>query len=329
MERAAEMDIKISVIVPVYNTGEYLRPCLDSIQKQTFIDFEVLCIDDGSTDNSPEILKEYCHKDSRFKYLKKENGGLSSARNYGLEKAKGMYIYYCDSDDEIESETFSILFEKMESNSLDILYFGAKTVYESLDLKKNNKSAKDNYVRTHIYSDIYTGIDLLGLLYKNNEYIVSACLQIIHKDFLNKCGVKFEDKLLYEDNVYTFKTLLFAERVGVINKEFYIRRIRKGSITTSHSKFENFYGYLKGARYMIEYINSRTWDFKIEELARKIIQYSMINRAIFVMRSLPYEEQSKINKMELSDSNFYNYLIKRPFLLNIRLDILILIINQI
>lgn len=306
------MNVKVSVIVPVYNTGEYLRPCLNSIKRQTLDSFEVLCIDDGSTDNSSEILKEYCDGDIRFKYFKKENGGLSSARNYGINKAIGKYLYYCDSDDKIEPQTLEELFKRMEMDSLDIMYFGAKTIYESSDLTKKNKLTKDNYIRTHNYPDVYVGIDLLEQLYKNNEYMVSACLQIIRKEYLDRCGVRFENGLLYEDNVYTFKTLFSAQKAGVINDRFYIRRVRKGSITTGNIGFQNFYGYFKGAKYMLEYVKGKELNHNIKMLARKIIQYSMINRSIFIMRSLSYNEKSKIKEMDEEDYRFYKYLMDRP-----------------
>src|SRR5690606_22590995 len=92
---------KVSVIIPVYNTENYLRECLDSILAQTFTDFEVLLINDGSTDSSGKICDEYAEKDSRIKVFHKENGGVSSARNLGLDNAKGEWICFVDSDDEI------------------------------------------------------------------------------------------------------------------------------------------------------------------------------------------------------------------------------------
>ena len=99
----------ISIIVPIFNVENYLRECLDSIHHQTYENFECLLIDDGSPDNSAEICREYVAKDSRFRYFEKENGGLSSARNYGIERAEGAHITFVDSDDWLESTCLEIL----------------------------------------------------------------------------------------------------------------------------------------------------------------------------------------------------------------------------
>ena len=119
-------DIKVSVIVPVYNVEKYLRQCLDSIINQTLKEIEILCINDGSTDSSPEILKEYEEKDSRIKIINKKNAGLSAARNQGLELAKGEYVSFIDSDDWI-NETFC-----------EALYTAAKKYDSDIAIKKKS-----------------------------------------------------------------------------------------------------------------------------------------------------------------------------------------------
>lgn len=113
---------KISVIVPVYNAEEYLRLCVDSILAQTFTDFELLLIDDGSKDNSGVICDQYAAKDSRVRVFHKENGGVSSARNLGLENAKGDWIIFIDSDDWIADEMFKDIYEKAVSGNADLVY---------------------------------------------------------------------------------------------------------------------------------------------------------------------------------------------------------------
>ena len=112
---------KISVIVPVYNVERYLRKCLDSIIAQTFSDWECICVDDGSPDNSGKILDEYAAKDKRFVIIHKENGGVSSARNAGLDMARGEYITFCDSDDWIEKETYEVAYMNAKKNNADIV----------------------------------------------------------------------------------------------------------------------------------------------------------------------------------------------------------------
>ena len=111
----------ISIVVPIYNVENYLRMCLDSIQNQTYKNFECLLINDGSPDNSAEICREYVAKDSRFRYFEKENGGLSSARNYGIDRAEGSFITFVDSDDWLESTCLEILSEKKNQYDADIV----------------------------------------------------------------------------------------------------------------------------------------------------------------------------------------------------------------
>ena len=110
----------ISVIVPIYNVENYLRMCLDSIQNQTYKNFECLLINDGSPDNSAEICREYVAKDSRFRYFEKENGGVSSARNYGVELAEGSFITFVDPDDWLEPNYLEILYLKMIEYGADV-----------------------------------------------------------------------------------------------------------------------------------------------------------------------------------------------------------------
>ena len=116
--------LKVSVIIPVYNVEQYLRECLDSVTSQTLKQIEIICIDDGSTDNSLEILKEYQAKDTRIKIIRQENGGLSSARNTALKHCSGDYITFVDSDDYLRTDALQLLTEKAQENDLDMLTFG-------------------------------------------------------------------------------------------------------------------------------------------------------------------------------------------------------------
>lgn len=133
----------ISIIVPIYNVERYIRKCLDSIANQTYKDFEVLMINDGSTDRSAEIAETYLH-DNRFQLINKSNGGQGQARNIGLEKAKGEYVCFIDSDDFIASEYLEILYGLLKNNSADIAQCGVNRVWENND-------------RTQAYS--YTGLE--------------------------------------------------------------------------------------------------------------------------------------------------------------------------
>ena len=127
----------LSIIIPVYNAERYLAKCLDSILIQTYKDFEVILIDDGSTDRSSEICQHYSRKDRRFRYIQKENGGAYQARIYGSERAKGTYITFCDADDYYTNKNaFQILYQHMSSDRYDALQFSYEYKYNHLKLKK-------------------------------------------------------------------------------------------------------------------------------------------------------------------------------------------------
>lgn len=119
----------ISVIVPIYNKAPYIKECLDDICNQTYRDLEIICINDGSTDGSGEIVKEYAKKDTRFCYIEQENRGVSAARNRGLELAKGDYISFIDCDDGLEKDMYSFLLELMKKYNADIAHCGYKKVH--------------------------------------------------------------------------------------------------------------------------------------------------------------------------------------------------------
>lgn len=131
---------KVSIIIPVYNVEKYLQKCLDSVQAQTFTDFEAICVNDGSTDGSAEILQRYAFQDQRFKIITTVNGGLSSARNTGLKHAEGEYIYFMDSDDFIHNRLLETALSFAEGFQADMVSFGfvkttrLKTVNQPFDI---------------------------------------------------------------------------------------------------------------------------------------------------------------------------------------------------
>ena len=132
----------ISVIIPVYNVEEYLRECIDSVLNQTFSDFEVILVNDGSTDSSGEICDEYVEKDERVTVIHQKNGGLSVARNIGLSEANGKYVYFLDSDDYISENALATLLNIAENDSSDIVFFDAVSFTDTDDF-----TVHQNYIR--------------------------------------------------------------------------------------------------------------------------------------------------------------------------------------
>lgn len=160
---------KISVIVPVYNTEKYLHRCIDSILSQTFEDFELLLIDDGSTDNSGMICDEYANRDSRIKVFHKSNGGLTSARNHGLKYATGVWIAHIDGDDWIAPDMFDKLIEKAEEDNADIVfcdfyfaYSESKIIYRTYDWEKQGNDGLAHYIAS-VWTTVWCSIQRRSL----------------------------------------------------------------------------------------------------------------------------------------------------------------------
>lgn len=209
---------KISVLVPVYNVEKYLRECLDSIVNQTLKDIEIICINDGSTDSSAEILIEYQSKDQRIKVINKENSGYGASMNLGLEAAKGEYIGIVESDDFIKNTMFEDLYALASSNDLDMIKSDFNYYLTS---KKQSRTAG---LIKRKYNKKVISIKDEPILVKMMPSIWSA---IYKRDFLNKNKIRFLETpgASYQDTSFAFKTLTSAKRVMFTNKAYLNYRI--------------------------------------------------------------------------------------------------------
>ena len=219
----------ISIIVPIYNVENYLRHCLDSIQKQTYQNFECLLINDGSPDNSADICREYVSKDSRFRYFEKENGGVSSARNLGIEHSKGEYITFIDSDDWVDSDYLEALYTTLLEEGADITV----STYKQFNIN-------DNCFYLHAFQrgyekKIFTGpelIDNLQLLSSFDHSYGSVCGKLVKS--VRVKNIRFnEETTLGEDMEFWYKLFLISDKIVYINKDSYIYR-------TSNDEYKHF-----------------------------------------------------------------------------------------
>lgn len=247
---------KVSVIIPVYNVEKYLEECLDSICDQTLEDIEIICVNDGSPDNSINILRKYADVDKRIVVLSQENGGLSVARNTGINFAHGKYIYFCDSDDKLELSALEELYNRAVTDNLDMLYFDAEAFFESKEVENKFGSYKTYYKRGQDYKDVYDGKELLNQLLKNHDYLPAAWLNFINREFLLKNELFFEPGILHEDNLWSYKCALTASRVAYLPKVFFHRRVRANSIVTQKISFEHAYGYFISAIRAIDFLKN-------------------------------------------------------------------------
>lgn len=234
---------KVSVIIPVYNTEPWLEECLDSVLRQTMDDFEIVCVDDGSTDRSDEILREYAAKDARISVISQRNQGQSVARNTGLNVAQGKYIYFLDSDDYIEPDLLESACRESDSKNLDIVFFDtivfgeAGINQETVDIK--NKA----YVMHDDYSEVSSGDDLLFNFLKNGDFCSSVCKQVVRRNFLEEHHLRFYEGIINEDDLYTFKATALARRASYIHRVFFHRRLRMNSSVTKPVDYQSPYGY--------------------------------------------------------------------------------------
>ena len=237
---------KVSVIIPVYNVEKYIRECLDSIVRQTLKDIEIICVNDGSTDGSLEILKEYGARDKRITILSQENRGISSARNHGAERASGEYFYFMDGDDILEKEALFKLYALAAEKNLDVVYFDGKSFFETEELREEKKNYITYYTRTGDYSRVMTGAQMFHEMLLMDEYRSSLCIQFISAAHYKKENLTFAEGITGEDNIFTFQCIMPANRVYHTKEAFFHRRVRENSIMTSAGKFEQIYGMFEG-----------------------------------------------------------------------------------
>ena len=224
----------ISVIIPVYNVEDYLRECVDSVLNQTYENFEIILVNDGSTDSSGEICDEYLEKDDRVVVIHKKNEGPSKTRNAGLENANGKYIYFLDSDDYIENNTLELLFNTAESNQADLVFFDAHSFSD------DGAEIKQGYVVKGTY-DSKSGYEILTELHNNKDYHCSVVLLFINRAFLNNNNIRFlESAYSSEDMLFTYKVFCLSAKTAQCKNTLYHRRYRSDSIVTSKKSQRNF-----------------------------------------------------------------------------------------
>lgn len=218
----------ISVILPVYNVEPYIRSCLDSLSKQLYKNFEVLMVNDGSTDNSGVICQQYADSDKRFRYFEKENGGLSDARNFGIKESKGAYITFVDSDDWITEEYLLFLIETLEKEQSDIVVSGYSKYDESDGLFYSHIHESDYYIKNYSSKQL---LEELPLLEGYDMSFLTSWGILFKREFFQE--IKFPFGRLCEDIGTDYKLFMQAGKITHINKVLYWYRVRKEGLSNS------------------------------------------------------------------------------------------------
>lgn len=252
----------ISVIIPVYNVVEYLEQAIESImiQMNSIVKIEILIIDDGSNDGSEKICDKYS-KYENITVIHKENEGQGVARNIGIDRSQGKYIYFLDSDDYIEPNTLASLYNLAEKENLDVICFTANIFYDSLGLTDTFARVYElGFQDSSFIGEIHTGIDTFIYLIENNEYLTSAPRRFFKTEFIKNNKIYFPSNIIHEDEIFGFFSMVQSERTLCIQDKFYNRRVRPNSTMTGKNNVRSAEGYMYTWKRINDYLKEVHWE---------------------------------------------------------------------
>lgn len=259
---------KISLIIPVYNVQDYIGECLDSIINQTIKDIEIICINDGSTDNSASIIQDYSRKDARIVVLNQQNSGISVARNNGLDAAKGEFVAFIDSDDYLYSNDYlEKLLDACEKYNADIAVASV--------IRGNSKRADVilNVDKYSVTSDYFEKLKICDC--PDSNYVWN---KLYRKSTLIKSGIKFLSGKKYEDVYYTHKVLYYLETLVGVPNIWYFYRKRKGSTVKAKSSKANT-DHADGEKEMYKFFKEKNID--VSSIATVKKKYKIFGFTVF------------------------------------------------
>lgn len=220
--------VEISVIIPIYNVEDYLYECINHIVNQSFEDIEIICINDGSTDKSMDILNQF--KDNRINIITQENKGLGASRNVGIKHAKGKYVYFMDADDYLELTALEELYALCEKLNTDFIMFKLKNFDDITKEIIEDEYYSMPYLKNRVGDNIFNYNDVKDIAL---DLAVNSPGNFFKREFIK--DLKYPEGLLYEDNVFFTKALFKADKIYFYDKFLYNRRVRKNSLSKSPS----------------------------------------------------------------------------------------------
>lgn len=294
-------EIIISVIIPMYNSKKYVKECLNSLIGQEFKGVEIICVDDGSTDGTPDFVKKEFYSCPIIKIYEQKHMGTSYARNYGVQKAIGKYVIFLDSDDYLSKKTaLSTIVDYMENGKLDILCYDGETVYETQNVGIDRTFYNNAYTSKMSYGRYERGLELLTKMVENDDYVISSCMKCYRKDFLISNNIEFPVGILYEDNLFTFKSMILAKNAEHIKEILYKRRIHNDNTSRQEKTWEDFESHYFIWLNMLLFVEKNIQDVYMEKVIQKIIEQVKDN-AIKLYGTMSETEKSKIEDVNLSD----------------------------
>lgn len=257
------MEKLISVIIPVYNVEKYLSRCIDSVLKQTYTNYEIILVNDGSTDNSRKICDDYSKNNANIRVIHKENAGLSHTRNVGIENATGSLVYFLDSDDYIAPECLQVLYENMQGNKADVSC-GSFGFFDDNNINCEDKSCNN------VYS--YIGRDACIELLYGRKFHTSSCNILLKREIaINNL---FPEGKFHEDEMTTFRYFIDATKVVITEKCTYFYYQREGSIM--HTFGQPVIDEIMSADYYVEFCMKYDQEMRKASLFKKYSLYHQV-----------------------------------------------------
>ena len=274
--------VKVSVIMPIYNVAPYLEEAFDSILNQSLKDIEVIAVNDGSTDNSEEIIKKYQQKDKRIISFSQKNQGQSVARNLALQHATGEYIYMMDSDDVLTGpDVLLTCYEYAEKNHADFVFFDRDWLLEdTTDFSVSLHSTK--FVEEN---KAYDGECLLNLLLDTTSYNCVVWLLLIRHDHLKRLGLTFYPGIIHEDELFTTVLMLRSSSIYCLKQSFVKHRVRSASTVGTKFTRRNMDCYLTVADEL-----SR---FSQKSIIHKFLRYTL-SKVFYTGHFIPYKDKPAV-----------------------------------
>ena len=222
--------IKVSVVIPVYNVEKYLEDCIKSVINQTLDDIEIICVNDGSTDKSLDILERYALEDSRMTIISQENRGHAVATNIGMTQASGKYLFLMDSDDIIRHDALELAFNKAEETNVDFVLFKAINYDNQTKEYYETKSYSMDEVFKRVKEDVFNYKDVEDLLFTIS---VTPWSKLYNREFIQSNNILFPEGLIFDDNVFFWDVLFNAEKIVFLNEFLFTRRYYSTSSTNN------------------------------------------------------------------------------------------------
>ena len=275
--------IKVSVILPVYNVAAYLDETFASLLCQTLQEIEIIAVNDGSMDNSEDIIKKYAQQDARISYFSQENQGQSVARNLALQHAKGEYIYMMDSDDVLDDpEALRICYEYAERNKADFIFFDGDTLQE-----QGASFLTWDYKRTDdlLEGKAYQGEELLNEMLDKWKHNCVVWLLLINHNYLKRIGLDFYPGIIHEDELFTTKLTLQSDKIFCLKKSFVKHRIRSASTMGKRYSKRNVNCYLTVIDELLKWQDS--------PIIHKFAKYTL-SKVFYTGHQIPFKEKPAV-----------------------------------